>query len=69
MTQYESTSFEVNILLNTANAISFRRAEVIKIEHPIRGDDTRAWGPPYAIYTADSGKQGPGESAYFLAVS
>lgn len=43
-------------------------AEVIKIEHPMRGDDTRAWGPPYATYKADSGKQGPGESAYFLAV-
>ncbi|KAF3797455.1 Succinate--hydroxymethylglutarate CoA-transferase [Colletotrichum gloeosporioides] len=44
-------------------------AEVIKIEHPTRGDDTRAWGPPYATYKADSGKQGPGESAYFLAVN
>ena len=43
-------------------------AEVIKIEHPIRGDDTRAWGPPYATYTEKSGKQGSGESAYFLAV-
>jgi succinate--hydroxymethylglutarate CoA-transferase len=45
-----------------------RRAEVIKIEHPTRGDDTRAWGPPYATYTKESGKQGSGESAYFLAV-
>jgi len=41
---------------------------VIKIEHPTRGDDTRAWGPPYATYTEESGKAGPGESAYFLAV-
>lgn len=44
------------------------RAEVIKIEHPVRGDDTRAWGPPYAKYTSKSGMQGPGESAYFLGV-
>ncbi|EME41316.1 hypothetical protein DOTSEDRAFT_135533 [Dothistroma septosporum NZE10] len=44
-------------------------AEVIKIEHPTRGDDTRAWGPPYASYKEDSGQQGQGESAYFLAVN
>lgn len=43
-------------------------AEVIKIEHPVRGDDTRAWGPPYAAYTPESGLTGPGESAYFLGV-
>ncbi|KAM3555693.1 hypothetical protein ARSEF4850_005869 [Beauveria asiatica] len=41
-------------------------AEIIKIEHPVRGDDTRAWGPPYARYTKESGRQGPGEAAYFL---
>lgn len=44
-------------------------AEVIKIEHPTRGDDTRAWGPPYAKYKPDSGRQGPGESAYFLGAN
>ncbi|EAQ87813.1 conserved hypothetical protein [Chaetomium globosum CBS 148.51] len=44
-------------------------AEVIKIEHPVRGDDTRAWGPPYATYKAGSLHEGPGESAYFLAVN
>ncbi|KAF3491488.1 uncharacterized protein GIQ15_01005 [Arthroderma uncinatum] len=43
-------------------------AEVVKIEHPLRGDDTRAWGPPYAKYK-DSAKEGPGESAYYLAVN
>ena len=42
---------------------------MIKIEHPTRGDDTRAWGPPYAPYLPDSGRDGPGESAYFLAVN
>lgn len=43
------------------------RADVIKVEHPVRGDDTRAWGPPYAKYE-DPTKEGPGESAYYLAV-
>ncbi|KAF2865887.1 CAIB/BAIF family protein [Massariosphaeria phaeospora] len=43
-------------------------ADVIKIEHPTRGDDTRAWGPPYARYI-DEDKEGPGESAYYLAVN
>lgn len=43
------------------------RADVIKVEHPVRGDDTRAWGPPYAKYE-DASRKGPGESAYYLAV-
>ena len=34
-------------------------ADVLKIEHPERGDDTRQWGPPFA----------GGESAYFLSVN
>lgn len=34
-------------------------ARVIKVEHPRRGDDTRAWGPPFV----------GGESAYFLSVN
>ncbi|CAL9376377.1 Acetyl-CoA:oxalate CoA-transferase [Actinosynnema sp. ALI-1.44] len=33
-------------------------AEVIKVEHP-RGDETRAWGPPYAH----------GQATYFLSVN
>lgn len=41
-------------------------ADVIKIEHPQRGDDTRAWGPPYL---ADAAGQDTSESAYFLAAN
>src|SRR6266511_54414 len=34
-------------------------ARVIKIEQPGKGDDTRAWGPPFI----------DGESAYFLSIN
>lgn len=49
------------------NTYIYGRADVIKVEHPVRGDDTRAWGPPYAKYE-DESREGPGETAYFLAV-
>lgn len=40
-------------------------ADVIKVEVPGRGDDTRAWGPPYL--RGDDGAEELGESAYYLA--
>lgn len=36
-------------------------ADVIKVEHPERGDDTRSWGPPYL--------DGTQEAAYYLAAN
>jgi crotonobetainyl-CoA:carnitine CoA-transferase CaiB-like acyl-CoA transferase len=41
-------------------------AEVIKIEQPGRGDDTRSWGPPWL---RDEHGRETGESAYFLAAN
>lgn len=41
-------------------------AEVIKIERPKKGDDTRAWGPPFL---KDSQGQETKDSAYFMAVN
>src|SRR5690349_3137382 len=41
-------------------------AEVIKVERPGAGDDTRGWGPPWM---KDGGGKNTGESAYFLSVN
>jgi len=41
-------------------------AEVIKIERPGVGDDTRGWGPPYARDTAGNDTS---EAAYYLAAN
>ena len=35
-------------------------ADIIKVERPYIGDETRHWGPPFAA---------PGESAYFISVN
>jgi crotonobetainyl-CoA:carnitine CoA-transferase CaiB-like acyl-CoA transferase len=45
-------------------------AEVVKVEQPGRGDDTRAWGPPYAEPAEQHREDhSPGEAAYFLSVN
>jgi len=41
-------------------------ADVIKIERPGSGDDTRAWGPPYA---RDADGRDTSEAAYYLAAN
>jgi crotonobetainyl-CoA:carnitine CoA-transferase CaiB-like acyl-CoA transferase len=41
-------------------------ADVIKIERPDSGDDTRAWGPPYA---PDVEGKSTGEAAYYLSAN
>jgi formyl-CoA transferase len=41
-------------------------ADVIKIERPGCGDDTRAWGPPYA---RDADGRDTGEAAYYLSAN
>lgn len=41
-------------------------AEVIKVERPGSGDDTRGWGPPFLPDTPDGGQ---GDAAYFLSAN
>ncbi|BFM10465.1 CaiB/BaiF CoA-transferase family protein [Simiduia litorea] len=41
-------------------------ADVIKVENPQAGDDTRQWGPPYL---QDSGNKDTSEAAYFLSAN
>jgi crotonobetainyl-CoA:carnitine CoA-transferase CaiB-like acyl-CoA transferase len=42
-------------------------AEVIKVERPEGGDDTRSWGPPFLAPAAGGTERG--ESAYFLCAN
>jgi len=41
-------------------------ADVVKVERPQRGDDTRGWGPPFL---ADRSGADSGEAAYFLGTN
>jgi len=41
-------------------------ADVLKVEHPQGGDDTRQWGPPYL---KDADGRDTGESAYYLSTN
>jgi crotonobetainyl-CoA:carnitine CoA-transferase CaiB-like acyl-CoA transferase len=48
-------------------------ARVLKVEQPGKGDDTRAWGPPFLYPSAPGPRAGDpdvnGESAYFLSIN
>ena len=41
-------------------------ADVVKIERPVVGDDTRAWGPPYL---QDAQGRDTSEAAYYLSAN
>lgn len=41
-------------------------ARIIKVENPVKGDDTRGWGPPFAAPAEGSGGR---ESTYFLSAN
>jgi crotonobetainyl-CoA:carnitine CoA-transferase CaiB-like acyl-CoA transferase len=41
-------------------------ADVVKVERPVKGDDTRGWGPPF-LKTPDG--QDSAESAYFMGAN
>ena len=43
-------------------------ADVIKVERPDGGDDTRAWGPPWKNY-APEGEPEDLEATYFMSLN
>jgi len=49
-----------------AQALGDLGADVVKVERPGEGDDTRKWGPPYVL--GASGEETE-ESAYYLAAN
>ena len=50
----------------SAQVLADLGADVIKIERPITGDDTRGWGPPFLVH---DGEELDGESAYFISAN
>ena len=52
---------------SAAQMLSDLGAEVIKIERPVDGDDTRSWGPPFI--KAEPKEDNRGEAAYFMSAN